>query len=185
MSAVAKLNELLFENSDKIPEGLYLELMNLTKDVFTEKTAPVKEVIKYQDFNKYHLNRIERWVSVCEMEENPDDIVKVLLTFIDASEKEILNVGVGEMVEIVGYGYDQVFWEIEKINSASIWVNIHIFNMTHIPSQTYTHYIVREKKNIDKLFGSKHIIFYDLNHPTCEERFFNCLNSSNDTIPTS
>ena len=182
MSAVAKLNELLFENSDKIPEGLYLELMNLTKDVFAEKTAPVRVVLKYEDFNKHHLNRIERWVFRDEMEENPDDIVKVLLTFTDTSEKEILNVGVGEVVEIVAYGYDHIFWEIEKINTSSIWVNIHTFNMTHIPSQTFTHYVVKEKFNIDKLLHSKHIVFYNLQPHLCEERFNECMNSS---IPTN
>jgi len=44
MSALAKLNEVLFENSDSIPEGLYLQLMNLSKGVFDETEKKAKPI---------------------------------------------------------------------------------------------------------------------------------------------
>jgi hypothetical protein len=66
--ATQQLAEVLFNNSDLIPEGLYLQLMNLSKDIFKEKKEEkiIKHTIMvYQDadhykkFHEYHVNPFE------------------------------------------------------------------------------------------------------------------------------
>nr|WPF46817.1 MAG: hypothetical protein [Lake Baikal virophage 13] len=68
--ATERLAELLFENTDNIPEGLYLQLINLSRDCFKEreeaKKSKVVEKIRYRNvedqykyFSEYHVNPFE------------------------------------------------------------------------------------------------------------------------------
>ncbi len=123
MSAVAKLNELLFENSEKIPEGLYLELMNLTKEVFNEKPEPITiktTTIKYTDPIIHLLGRIQ--VNPRDLYETPS------IALYNARGFRVINqVEVGELIELTSYGEDKIFYEVRKINKCSVKILERIF----------------------------------------------------------
>jgi hypothetical protein len=53
-----QLSALLFDNTDKIPEGLYLQLMNMTRDIHLKQTQPPQPNILpelWVRFNDFHL----------------------------------------------------------------------------------------------------------------------------------
>jgi len=124
MSAVAKLNETLFENSDKIPEGLYLELMNLTKEVFNDRPEPITirtTTIKYTEPEIYKIGRIQV---------NPRDIYQTpSIAIYDARGFRIINsVEVRGIFELMAYGNDKDFYEVKKINKCSVKIVRHLFH---------------------------------------------------------
>lgn len=147
MSAVAKLNELLFENTDKIPEGLYLELMNLTKDIFNEKPEPItirNTKIVYTDPEIRLLGRIQ--VNPRELYETPS------IALYDARGFRIVNsVKVGELFELTAYGEDKIFYEVQKINKCSVKILERIF-VWDIGIQKYKAYHIKKTIKIGEKF---------------------------------
>lgn len=102
--ATEKLAEILFENSDKIPEGLYLQLINLSRDCFKEREANKKivEKVKYiyvgDDFKYFH-----------EYNPNPFEI-----------EEQYSYINVWDIFEAQSpYRSKRVFYKIVKKNSKS------------------------------------------------------------------
>lgn len=191
MSAVAKLNELLFENTDKIPEGLYLELMNLTKDIFNEKPEPItihNTRMVYTE-PKIHLLRTIK-VNPRGLYETPS------ISLYDARGFRIMNdKKQGAIFEITAYGNDRIFYEIVKINKCSVKMVEKIFSWD-ISINKYKAYHYRFTIKIAEKYGlnesgvayldltNKDIRFYNYTSAKIYGDFQECIeNTETETLP--
>jgi len=119
--ASEKLAEILFENSELIPEGLYLQLINLSRDCFKEREAKTK--IKYvgDDFKYFE-----------EYNPNPFEI-----------EDQYAYIYVGDIFEEQSpYRNKRIFYQIVKKNSKSYRLNKIEFELTERDENQY--YITRK-----------------------------------------
>ena len=129
--SLAKLNEVLFENSDKIPEGLYLQLMNLSKGVFDENhevipripvmsvmptTYTIYEMVKYGS-----RTRIGRGVY------NDNREIALYAAGDRGTERFRLDLENNNMFQLLADGKDKKFFILKKINEYSIMFEIQTF----------------------------------------------------------
>lgn len=168
MEALARLNETLFENSDKIPEGLYLELMNLTKDIFTKNQNESFKTIKC-DINKYRIRNVRHNTGgIYLTNENEFNITGRLV--------------VGDLIELLAMGEDRLFLEIEKINKCSVIFKQIIFRKGEYDtnySYQWRHLILKiaektDQNDIGLWYNNllpKKITFYDLKQTELKNRF--------------
>lgn len=113
----AILNNLIFENSEKIPNGLYLELMNQTKKIFDE----IEEIkkIKKEDDNHY-LNFIlvktprTYLLNLISRQSNKT------LTLWDRAPYFINRVSEGTILRLLSLKNHFLFMKIIKINRKSL-----------------------------------------------------------------
>ena len=130
-SSIAEINAILFENTDKIPEGLYLQLMNLTGKVYKEIINKPKPdtfvVIPGHDTPMYTLDNIA--------------------TFKFAKAIRLGNINnidiTGNIIKVGGIfqkyveGLDLCFYKLDKVNDCSVWfttwfARFDIFNNEYI-----------------------------------------------------
>jgi hypothetical protein len=134
MSALAKLNEVLFENSDSIPEGLYLELMNLTKSVFDEKPSGVRTtIIKYHTPATYKIRNMEISGSRMRIGRVVHDDRQIALIAGGGHEEEgfRLDVEDNNMFQLLTDGKDKSFFVLKKINEFTIHFEIQTFKWVY------------------------------------------------------
>jgi len=173
--ALATINEVLFENNDKIPEGLYLTLMNLTKDLFNEKPEPVikwrnvfKEPIKHRMRGIHHAT--ESWVL------KKVDIIE------ERRHRALRYRGIGDIIECVEFGDKQKFLQIEKINKCSIHFVEYIFwkgQLSHKCDRRRWHLKIGEKHPMghDCLYDNllpKGVMFYEMTATESKQRWDEC-----------
>ena len=165
--ATQRLSETLFENTDKIPEGLYLELMNISKEIFEEnqKKTPVET-------NTLHMIRyIEPWFSN-EVGFNGRLQHKLNIHKTDGFRYH-RQLMVDDMLQLCSLGNDKVFLKILKINKCSITCYKIIFRYnilgnwySKIGGETSIKFAVRyeaEGSGISKIdLSKKEILFYDI-----------------------
>ena len=161
--ALAKINEVLFDNNDKIPEGLYLELMNLTRDLFNEKPEPVikwrnvfKEPIKHRLRGIRHATESYTLRKVDIIDENLNRALRYR--------------GIGDFIECVAFGNKKKILRIDKINCCSIQFMEYTFwkgQIAHRRDEIIWKLKFGEKHPMgaDCLYGNllhKEIMFYDM-----------------------
>jgi|688.fasta_scaffold442367_1 hypothetical protein len=114
-SSIAEINAILFENTDKIPEGLYLQLMNLTGKVYkelTDKSKPkVEQTIVRYDTQVHRLDSIDTW-----------DYLRDFMEFLDKDTAPILpfRLSTGDVFQVVAEGLNLEFYEVIKINRCKV-----------------------------------------------------------------
>ena len=132
--SLAKLNEVLFENSDKIPEGLYLELMNLSKGVFEEipkqKIKTAHYTILYRNYYCKAIRTIKHPIM------HPGD--EKWIHLVNDKNERIGQFGIGDMIQTLSYGNDKKFYELIKINNCSVRFMEHVFTKNDATHQ-YTY----------------------------------------------
>ena len=145
MSALAKLNEVLFENSDSIPEGLYLQLMNLSKGVFDENSK-LKTKTKTTHYTMLYRNYKIKAIKTCYVSQ---DISCIQL--IDSEENAIHTLNVGNMIQTLSFGDNKIFFEILKINKCTTKFMKHAFTKSRGDTQyryTNKEYTIRTAKRV-------------------------------------
>jgi len=191
MCALANLNEVLFNNNDKIPEGLYLELMNLTKDIFNEQCEKqiirVRETtIRYTDPKIYHLRNIQPIF----LPNRP--------RYVALFDSRLFRIGhnyfEGDCIELLAYGNDKIFLEIRKINKCSIVCVKHIFIWSmEIGKYRLENWVGKikcatkyELNDIGVMFEDlrgKKIEFYDFPSNKIQGNYIECMENEVDYVP--
>lgn len=154
--ATSQLAELLFENTDNIPEGLYLQLINLSRDIWKEQQEkqPVKIEIKYRDIR-------DDFKAFSEYCDNP-------------FETDLIDVGNSFEVQSP-YRNKRIYYRISKKNNVSFRIDIYEYELLQTEGGDFyvrRNDIARNKyhkwENIKDLMipesalsVSRRIIFYD------------------------
>jgi hypothetical protein len=171
--ATEQLAGLLFESSDIIPEGLYLQLMNLSRDIFKEKQQ-VKVEIKYRDMR-------DDFKAFSEYYDNPF---------------ETGLIDVGDSFEVQSpYRNKRINYRITKKNNMSFRISIYEFELLQTEGGDF--YVKRNDIAKDKyhkwenlkdlmipetaISGGRRVIFNDLiritNANTAKELDLKCVSS--------
>lgn len=168
-NSLAELNELIFDNSDKMNEGLYLQLMNATKKIFEEQkkqeqkqqTQIITRTLyktEYVEHNKYMLNKITL---------NPNNNTLSLYNDND-NICEILRED--DMLEVMSLGKDKTFIHILKVSKNTVKYVNHFFKYSFV-EDTYIHSydtrIFKYNVNLKK----HNIIFYVIDSETVRDSF--------------
>jgi len=152
-SSIAELNALLFENTDKIPEGLYLQLMNLSAKVYKEQTkTEVKTVITETPILK--LDNITTWKSANTIRLGTNNNINIT--------GNILKLG--GIIQVLQEGNSKQFYRLYKINDYSVRFQVWtaIYDIMFDKYVWYFHYVLVKTKNI------KNIMVY--NRPEVDTR---------------
>lgn len=173
--ATSKLTETLFNNTDKIPEGLYLELMNISKEIFEEKqTRPVEphtlHMIKYIE---------PRFSNVIGMNGNFQHKISIMKTDGFSYHREFM---INDYLQLCSLGNDKVFLKILKINKCSLtcYKMIYRYNIlgnwySKIGGETSIKFAVRyeaTESGFSKIDISKReILFYDIDRQSVLNNF--------------
>lgn len=167
--SLERLSELLFENSETIPNGLYLNLMNELRDLHKVKPAPVvvqeRPLITNENDILNALPRWEDWKKVIW----EDDIVDeeyategLWTTNVSSNDKwEIFN---------PAYPNCRTIWEVEQVNRKSVRVSETILRLEKLQNQD-AYRVVRVREEFGK------IIYF----PKVKSTIFN----SNRRIPST
>lgn len=141
MTTLAKINEVLFENSESIPNGLYVELMNLTKDLFNELPEPIvkwKTLIKIKNIKTYRLSLI-RHFGLSHLTKRIQLVEECRFSMPD-------SIAVGGYIELLAFGDNKVFWEIKKINKCSIIIEERFYIQNRLSNNEEYRLVKQEKK---------------------------------------
>lgn len=157
--SLERLSELLFENSETIPNGLYLNLMNELRDLHKVKAKPVAPVAPPRPLitNEFDiLNALPSWEDWKKVIWE-DDIVD------DEYATEGLwttNVYYNAKWEIFNPAYPtcRTIWEVEQVNRKSVRVRESILRLEKIPiptenpiNTTYAYRVVKVKEERGKI----------------------------------
>jgi hypothetical protein len=183
--SLARISETLFNNSDIIPEGLYLELMNLTRDLFNEKKPEKiikwKTLIKYREINKHKLRYIMHFGGKS-------------IQLVDEAKHTIGHeIPEGGLIELMEFGENKTFLKVVKINKCSVIFNKHMYTQNLNANTTqYTesvkvinmkiaqkYQIISQKPDDPDIWFHdllpKNIVFYDLRQTALKERIDECV----------
>jgi hypothetical protein len=171
-----KISGLIFDIADKIPNGVYLELMNNTKKLFDEK-----EKVKHRSFD-FNIMTIE---DKAMMIKNEDKLC--ILGRVKREEVDELNIGirfyekddllfpvragfVGIFIRLFTAGRGYKFMKITKINMKSIKYDILFItagNNTKIKKNNTLKF--KDGKYYEDLssYKTKQILFYSTSNMVC------------------
>jgi hypothetical protein len=180
-SPIQKLNGLIFDLGDTIPEGIYLEMMNHTKQIYEElkkKTRPlnlggartipdrIDDIINKEDKN-YFLRRI-----IKDTREN-EAILKVYgndnLLF---HKKELRK---NSLLRLHAFDDDYKFMRITKINEKSFKFDLIKISRGEISITKDKVLKIKDGEYLEDL-RNKNIIFYDLGHITINALYNRLIN---------
>lgn len=161
MESLENLNGLIFELSEKIPEGDYLNLMNYSKKIYDAMTK--NEVINYnKNPNSYLLNHIRFY-------DNINETAKILVS-------DIFNTGfffrVNDCIRLLSNGKNKKYMKIIKINKHSIIYNLYIYS--HSANSFYKREnikLVFSKGQYSENFTDKKIYFQPETNETTNNEF--------------
>lgn len=159
MESLENLNGLIFELSEKIPEGDYLNLMNYSKKIYDAMKK--NEVIIYNKNPNTHLLKYIRFYN------DINDTSKI--SFCDI-EDALHYLRVNDCIRLISNGKNKKYMKIIKINKHSIIYNIYLC--------TYNHFYVKQniklvfsKGQYSENFTDKKIYFLPATNETTNNEF--------------
>jgi|LakMenE18May11ns_1017448.scaffolds.fasta_scaffold9929242_4 hypothetical protein len=173
MSSITELNALLFENTDKIPEGLYLQLMNLSGKVYNElKVKAIPEIkIKHYDTPMYTLDNIATYKSAKTIRLGNSDNINITGNIIY----------VGGIFQTYVEGLDLCFYKVDKVNDCSVWFTKWFarFDILYNEYVWYSKEINMKKRNL----LTKNIIVYHKPQIETIKLFNECIDQTSIDHP--
>lgn len=134
--SLERLSELLFENSETIPNGLYLNLMNELRDLHKVKPAPAPAVVQPRPYISNEndiLNALpiwEDWKKVIW----EDDIVDEEFATEGLWTTNVVNTDKWEIFN-PAYPNCRTIWEVEQVNRKSVRVKETIMRLEKLQNQ--------------------------------------------------
>jgi hypothetical protein len=185
-SPIQKLNGLIFDLGDTIPEGVYLEMMNHTKQIYEElkkKTRPlnlggartiperIDDIINKEDKN-YFLRRITK-----DTRDNDDGTSDTILKVYGDDnllfhKKELRK---NSLLRVHAFDNDYKFMRITKINEKSFKFDLIKISRGTISITKDKVLKIKDGEYLEDL-RNKNIIFYDLGDITIRALYNRLIN---------
>ena len=143
------LNNLIFENSEKIPNGLYLELMNQTKKIFEEIEAIKK---KKKEDSDHYLKFILIDAPKTYLLNHISHQYNKILNLWDGRPYFINEVREGWILRLLSLKNEYLFIKIKKINKKSLRYDLIKFKLDFL-KPPHEREAPKIKKNILLNFG--------------------------------